>query len=68
MTILLDPPKPDSPTFEVDHQIVVALVTLHQPLIGSRGAGSFEIRRASVLVEQDRDTDEAVSAAKPREY
>jgi hypothetical protein len=62
MTILLDPPKPDSPTFEVDHQIVVALAALHDSLIGIRGAGRFGKSTASILLERDRDTDKAVAA------
>lgn len=61
MTILLDLPKPNSPTFEVDHQIVVALSTLHRSLIRVRGAGRFGDHSASILLENDRDADAALA-------
>src|ERR1017187_9156412 len=57
MTILLEPPKPDSPTFEVDHQIAVALATLHKSFIRIRGAGRFGNQSATILLERDGDAD-----------
>jgi hypothetical protein len=62
MRILLDPPKPDSPTFEIDHQIAVALAALHGSLIKIRGAGRFGNQGASILLERDGDADPALTA------
>jgi hypothetical protein len=64
MRILLDPPKPDSPTFEIDHQIAVALAALHGSLIKIRGAGRFGNYSASILLERDGDADPALTALK----
>jgi hypothetical protein len=61
MTIVLDPPKPNAPSFEIDHQIAVALATLHGSLIKIRGAGRFGGRSASILLERDRDADTALA-------
>jgi hypothetical protein len=62
MTILLDPPKPDAPSFEIDHQIVVALATLHGALIRIRGAGRFGGDSATILLESDVDAETALVA------
>jgi hypothetical protein len=47
MTILLDSPKPDSPSFEGDHQIAVALAALHDSYVKTRGAGTGTDARPS---------------------
>jgi hypothetical protein len=62
MRILLDLPMPDSPTFEVDHQIVVALATLYGSLIRIRGAGRFGNRNATIMLERDADAGTALAA------
>jgi hypothetical protein len=62
MTILLDPPKPDSPTFEIDHQIALALAALHDALVKIRGAGRFGDHAASIVLARDGDTDRALAA------
>jgi hypothetical protein len=62
MTILLDPPKPDSPTFEVDHQIAVALAALHASLVKIRGAGRFGDQIATIVLQRDEDADVALAA------
>ena len=62
MRILLDPPRPDARTFEVDHQIQTALVALHHSLIRIRGAGRFGDESAAIVLERDRDTDIALAA------
>ena len=64
MTILLDPPKHDAPTFEVDHQIAVALAVLHNSLIRVRGAGRFGNHSATILLERDGDADTALAILK----
>ena len=62
MTILLDPPKPDAPSFEIDHQIVVALATLHSALVRIRVSGRFGSHSASILLEREGDADTALAA------
>jgi hypothetical protein len=62
MRILLDPPTQNAPSFEIDHQIAVALATLHHALVKIRGAGRFGSRSASILLERDRDADMALAA------
>jgi hypothetical protein len=62
MTILLDPPKPDAPSFEIDHQIVVALATLHGALVRIRGAGRFGGYSATILLEREVDAETALVA------
>ncbi|HVN28686.1 MAG TPA: hypothetical protein VMT64_09390 [Candidatus Binataceae bacterium] len=62
MTILLDPPKPDSPSFEIDHQISVALAALHGSLIRIRGVGRFGREYAMVLLQRDADGEGALTA------
>lgn len=60
VTIRLTPPKPDSPTFEVDHQIALALVTLHDAQIRVRGAGRFGRETATILLARNADSDRAL--------
>jgi hypothetical protein len=62
MKLLLDPPKPDSPTFEVDHQIAVALAALHESFIRIRGAGRFGDQTATIVLQRDRDADAALGS------
>ena len=62
MTILLDPPKPDSPSFEIDHQIVVALAALHGSSVRIRGAGRFGKECATVLLQRETDAQIALKA------
>jgi len=62
MTILLDPPKPDSPSFEVDHQIAVALAALRNTFIMIRGAGRLEDHGAGVLLDRNEDAGIALAA------
>jgi hypothetical protein len=62
MIILLDPPKPDSPSFEIDHQIAISLAALHRYQIKIRGVGRFGRNRASVLLQRDDDCDKALHA------
>jgi hypothetical protein len=62
MRILLDPPKPEAPTFEVDHQIATALAILHNSFIRVRGAGRFGNRGASIVLERDGDSETALAA------
>jgi hypothetical protein len=61
MKLLLDPPKPASPTFEVDHQIAVALAALHESLIRIRGAGRFGDQTATIVLQRDGDVDVALA-------
>ncbi|HLX37465.1 MAG TPA: hypothetical protein VKR29_06665 [Candidatus Binataceae bacterium] len=62
MTILLDPPKPDSPSFEIDHQIAISLAALHRYQIKIRGVGRFGRNHATVLLQRDDDCDKALHA------
>jgi hypothetical protein len=62
MIILLDPPKPDSPSFEIDHQIVISLAALHRSQIKIRGVGRFGRDRASVLLLREDDCEKALHA------
>jgi hypothetical protein len=64
MIVLLYPPKPDAPSFEIDHQIAVALATLHNSLIRIRGAGRFGNHCASISLEREGDTETALAALK----
>ncbi len=64
MQILLELPKPDAKTFEVDHQIQTALVALHRSLIRIRGAGRFGNGAAGIILERDADAEIAVAALK----
>jgi hypothetical protein len=62
MRILLDPPRPDAHTFEVDHQIQTALAALHHSLIRIRGAGRFGDDCAAIVLERDGDAEIALAA------
>ena len=62
MTILIDPPKPDSPSFEIDHQIVLSLAALHRWQIKIRGVGRFGRDRASVVLQREADGEKALHA------
>ena len=62
MTILLDPPKPDAPSFEIDHQIAVALAALHDAFVKIRGAGRFGDKTATIVLQRDGDADMALAA------
>jgi hypothetical protein len=62
--ILLDPPKPDSPTFEIDHAISIALAALLGSHIKIRGAGRFGEHSAAILLEREGDAVTAVTALK----
>ena len=62
MTILLDPPKPDSPSFEIDHQIALSLAALHRWQIKIRGVGRFRRDRATVLLQRESDGERAIRA------
>jgi hypothetical protein len=64
MRIWLDPPKPDSPTFEIDHKISIALAAFHGSHIKIRAAGRFGEHSAAILLEHDCDADTAVTALK----
>jgi len=62
LKILLTPPRPDSPSFEVDHQIAQALVALHDASIKIRGAGRFVGDTATILLARDADGGKALEA------
>jgi hypothetical protein len=62
MRILLQPPKPDSPTFEVDFQIQHAIVALHVSQVSIRGAGRFGDGEAAIILQRDLDLEAAVEA------
>ncbi len=62
MTLLLQPPKPDSPSFEVDHQIQTAIAALRGYLIRIRAAGRFGDGTACILLARDSDAEIAVAA------
>ena len=57
MKILFRPPKSDSPTFEVDHQIQNAIAALHGYLIRIRGAGRFADGTAAIILAREGDAD-----------
>jgi hypothetical protein len=61
MRILLEAPNPDSPTFEVDHQIQKAIVALHDSQVGIRGAGRFG-GEAAIILKRNEDRARAVDA------
>jgi hypothetical protein len=65
LRIVLRPPKPDAPSFEIDHLIVHALAALHRCLVKIRGAGRFGTRGAAILLQ--REDDSAVALAALRE-
>lgn len=62
MKLLLQPPKFDSPSFEIDHQIQIAVAALQGYLIRIRGAGRFADGAAAILLARDSDADIAVAA------
>ena len=62
MRIILDPPTPDAPSFEIDHQIAVALATLSGSLVRIRGAGRFGSNRASIILQREADAETALAA------
>jgi hypothetical protein len=62
MKILLAPPKPDCPSFEIDHQISVALRILYAAFVKIRGAGRFGSDSATILLEHDQDANRALDA------
>ena len=61
MRIRLTPPRPDSPSFEVDHQIALALAALHAVSIKIRGAGRFG-GETTILLARDADSGKALEA------
>ena len=62
MRIVLDPRTPDPPSFEIDHQITVALATLSGSLVRIRGVGRFGSDRASIILQRVADADKALAA------
>jgi hypothetical protein len=62
MRILLQPPRPDAPSFEVDFEIQKALVALHGYSIGIRGAGRFGDGAAAIVLQRDTDLTRALTA------
>ena len=62
MRILLQPPRADAPSFEVDFEIQKALVALHGYSIRIRGAGRFGDGAAAIVLQRDSDADRALSA------
>jgi hypothetical protein len=61
MRILLQPPRPDAPSFEVDFEIQKALVALHGYSIAIRGAGRFA---AAIVLQRETDAMRALAALK----
>ncbi len=66
MKIRPTPPQPDSRSFEVDHQIALALAALHDASIRVRGAGRFRRDTATILLARDADTGEALEALRKK--
>jgi hypothetical protein len=64
MRILLQPPRPDAPSFEVDFEIQKALVALHGYSIKIRGAGRFGDGAAAIVLQRETDADRALAALK----
>ena len=62
MRILLQPPRADAPSFEVDFEIQKALVALHGYSIRIRGAGRFGDGVAAIVLQRDSDAPRALSA------
>jgi len=62
MRILLQPPRADAPSFEVDFEIQKALVALHSYSIRIRGAGRFGDGAAAIVLQRESDADRALSA------
>jgi len=62
MRILLQPPRPDAPSFEVDFEIQKALVALHTYSIRIRGAGRFGDGAAAIVLQREIDATLALDA------
>ena len=62
MRILLDPPRRDARTFEIDHQIQRAVAALYGALIRIRGAGRFGDGGAAIVLARDGDAEIALAA------
>ena len=62
MKILLSSPKADFPSFEVDHQISLALGILGAAAVKVRGAGRFGTNAATILLERREDAGKAIEA------
>jgi hypothetical protein len=62
MRILLQPPRPDAPSFEVDFEIQKALVALHGNSIKIRGAGRFGDGAAAIVLQRENDAARALAA------
>jgi hypothetical protein len=62
MRILLQPPRPDAPSFEVDFEIQKALVALHTYSIRIRGAGRFGDGAAAIVLQRENDATQALAA------
>ena len=62
MRLLLQPPTPNPPSYEVDHQIQTAIAALHGYLIRIRGAGRFADGSAAILLARESDADIARAA------
>ena len=62
MRILLHPPTPDAPSFEVDFEIQKALVALHQHSIKIRGAGRFGDGAAAIVLQRENEAGRALAA------
>ena len=64
MRILLQPPRPDALSFEVDFEIQKALVALHGYSIKIRGAGRFGDGAAAIVLQRENDAGAALAALK----
>jgi hypothetical protein len=64
MKLLLQPSRPDSSTFEVDHQVQAAITALRGYLIRIRGAGRFDDGTVGILPTHESDIEIAVAALK----
>ena len=62
--ILVQTPRPDAPSFEVDFEIQKALIALHEYSIKIRGAGRFGDGYASIVLQRDTDAALAIEALK----
>ena len=62
MKIRLTLPQPDSPSFEVDHQIAIALVSLREASITVRGCRPIRTRHSNDIAGKDADTGKALEA------
>jgi len=66
MKIRLTPPQPESPSFEIDHQLALALATLHDAAIRVRGAGRFGRNIATILLEGHSDIGKALNVLRSK--